>query len=200
MGRPSTSRITRDSAVRAALSIIDREGLEALSLEAVARSLGVKAPSLYHHFKDKAELLSEVARLVLTDLDLPEPTTAMPWEEAMVQVCLATRRALLRHPNTASLLLQFFPRHIMLRGYDRWVADCPYPPQTHMTLLEGTEKLTYGSALFAAAAQARSVLTMPPVAPERAPHLARAMAANPHDPDALFEATIRTYLAGFRGG
>lgn len=198
MGRPSRNRITRDGSVRAALDIIDQEGLDALSLELVARRLGVKAPSLYYHFKDKAELLSEVARLVLTDLDLPGPAEAEPWEEAMVRVCVATRRALLRHPNTAPLLLQFFPRHIMLRGYDRWIADCPYPPDTHMTLLEGTEKLTYGSALFAAAAHARSVLAMPPIDTTRTPHLARARDANPHDPEALFEATIRTYLAGFR--
>jgi AcrR family transcriptional regulator len=198
LGRPHQSRITRAGATQAALEIIDAGGLGALSLETVARRLGVKAPSLYHHFRDKAELLAEVARFVLLDLGLGEGRPPEPWEEAMVQVCLATRRTLLKHPNAAPLLLQFFPRHIMLAGYDRWVASCPYPPEMHMTLLEGTEKLTYASALFAAAAQARGLPPMPEVDDEKLPHLARAMAANPHDAEAVFEQAIRTYLAGFR--
>lgn len=197
MGRPNQARITREGATRAALAIIDGEGLEALSLELVARSLGVKAPSLYHHFRDKAELLAEVARFILLDLGLGDQTTDLPWDEAMVRVCVATRRTLLKHHNAAPLLLQFFPRHIMLRGYDRWVATCPFPPETHMTLLEGAEKLTYASALFEAAALSRGVAVMPAPDAARLPHLARAIEANPHDGDALFEASIRTYLAGF---
>jgi len=198
MGRPNKSRITRARAAQAALQIIDAGGLEALSLETVARALGVKAPSLYYHFRDKAELLAEVARFVLLDLGPAVGGEAQDWEEAMVGVCLATRRTLLKHPNAAPLLLQFFPRHITLKGYDHWIANCPYPAAMRMTLLEGTEKLTYASALFAAAAQARGVPAMPPVDPERLPHLAEALAANPHDAEGLFEQTIRTFLAGFR--
>jgi len=198
LGRPNKSRITRDSATQEALAIIDADGLEALNLDTVARRLGVKAPSLYYHFRDKAELLAEVARFVLLDLGLGEGATPEPWEESMVRVCVATRRTLLKHPNAAPLLLQFFPRHIMLAGYDRWVASCPYPAEMHMTLLEGTEKLTYASALFAAAAQARGLPAMPEVDTEKLPHLARAMAANPYEPEAVFEQAIRTYLAGFR--
>lgn len=199
LGRPSRNRITRDGATVAALEIIDRDGLDALSLELVAGALGVKAPSLYYHFRDKAELLAEVARHVLLDLGpaVGGEAVAQDWNEAMVGVCLATRRTLLKHPNAAPLLLQFFPRHITLRGYDHWIANCPYPPQVRMTLLEGTEKLTYASALFEAAAQARGVPAMPSVDPERLPHLALAQAANPYDAEGLFEQTIRTFLAGF---
>ncbi|WP_068876448.1 MULTISPECIES: TetR/AcrR family transcriptional regulator [unclassified Phenylobacterium] len=200
MGRPSRNRITRDGATVAALEIIDRDGLDALSLELVAGALGVKAPSLYYHFRDKAELLAEVARHVLLDLGpaVGGEAVAQDWNEAMVGVCLATRRTLLKHPNAAPLLLQFFPRHITLRGYDHWIANCPYPPDVRMTLLEGTEKLTYASALFEAAAQVRGVPAMPSVDPERLPHLALAQAANPYDAEGLFEQTIRTFLAGFR--
>lgn len=198
MGRPSKTLITRQTATAAALDVINASGLEALSLESVARQLGVKAPSLYYHFKDKAELLSEVARFVLLDLELPSGGQATSWEEAMVAVCVATRRALLKHANAAPLLLQFFPRHIMLPGYDRWIAACPYPPETHMVLLEGTEKLTYASALFEAAARARGLPSMPPYDRDRLPNLARAMDANPHDAEGVFEQAIRTYLAGFR--
>jgi TetR/AcrR family tetracycline transcriptional repressor len=197
MGRPNRSRITREGATLAALEIIDRDGLDGLNLERVARALGVKAPSLYYHFRDKAELLAEVARHVLLDLGPPVGGEALDWEEAMVGVCLATRRTLLKHPNAAPLILQAFPRHITLRGYDHWIANCPYPPAVRMILLEGTEKLTYASALFEAAALSRGVTPMPAVDPVRLPHLAEALAANPHDAEGLFEQTIRTFLAGF---
>jgi AcrR family transcriptional regulator len=199
LGRPSRNRITREGATLAALEIIDRDGLDALSLELVAGALSVKAPSLYYHFRDKAELLAEVARHILLDLGpaVGGDAAAHDWDEAMVGVCLATRRTLLKHPNAAPLLLQFFPRHITLRGYDHWIANCPYPPQVRMTLLEGTEKLTYASALFEAAARARGVPAMPSVDAERLPHLALALAANPYDAEDLFEQTIRTFLAGF---
>jgi AcrR family transcriptional regulator len=198
MGRPNRSRITREGATLAALEIIDRDGLDGLSLELVARALGVKAPSLYYHFRDKAELLAEVARHVLLDLGPAVGGETGDWDDAMVGVCLATRRTLLKHPNAAPLILQFFPRHITLKGYDHWIANCPYPPAMRMVLLEGTEKLTYASALFEAAAQARGVPPMPVVDPARLPHLAQALAANPYEPEALFEQAIRTFLAGFR--
>lgn len=197
MGRPTRTMITREGATTAALAVIDEEGLEALSLESVARRLGVKAPSLYYHFKDKAELLSEVARTVMLDLELPTQGELVSWEEAMVAVCVATRRSLLRHPNVAPLFLQFFPRHLMLGAYDRWIASCPYPPELRMILLEGTEKLTYAAVMFEAAARSRGVPVMPPFDAARLPHLAQAIDANPHDAEGTFEQVIRTYLAGF---
>ena len=189
--------ITRESATQAALHVINTSGLESFSLDLVARQLGVKAPSLYHHFRDKAELLAEVARFVLLDLDLPTAGEPASWEEAMVAVCVATRRSLLKHPNAAPLLLQFFPRHILLPAYDRWIARCPFPPEAHLVLLEGAEKLTYASAMFEAASRSRGVPSMPPFDAERLPHLARAIAASPHDAEGVFEQAIRTYLAGF---
>jgi len=199
MGRPTRTMITRESATQAALHVINTAGLEAFSLELAARQLGVKAPSLYHHFKDKAELLAEVARFVLLDLDLPSEGEAASWEEAMVALCVATRRSLLKHPNATPLLLQFFPRHILLPAYDRWIRACPYPPEVHVVLMEGTEKLTYASAMFEAAARSRGLPTMPAFDPAKLPHLARAMAANPYDAEGVFEQAIRTYLSAFRG-
>ncbi len=197
MGRPRKTLITRESATRAALDVINAQGLESFSLELVARQLGVKAPSLYHHFKDKAELLGEVARFVLLDLHMTRDTEAMSWDEAMVALCVATRRSLLKHPNAVPLLLQFFPRHILLPGYNRWIGSCPFPAELHMVLIEGTEKLTYASAMFEAASRSRGVPAMPEFDPTRLPNLARAVEASPYDAEGLFEQTIRTYLSAF---
>jgi hypothetical protein len=95
------------------------------------------------------------------------------------------------------LLLQFFPRHILLPGYNRWIGSCPFPAELHMVLIEGTEKLTYASAMFEAASRSRGVPAMPEFDPTRLPNLARAVEASPYDAEGLFEQTIRTYLSAF---
>ena len=40
LGRPTKTMITRDSATRAALEVIDHQGLDGFSLDLVARRLG----------------------------------------------------------------------------------------------------------------------------------------------------------------
>jgi len=71
LARPSTPLISREGAARAALAVIDQHGLEGWSLDEVARALGVRAPSLYQHFKGKSDLLAEVAMLILKDIPAP---------------------------------------------------------------------------------------------------------------------------------
>ncbi|MES2095652.1 MAG: helix-turn-helix domain-containing protein [Pseudomonadota bacterium] len=195
MARPSLPLISRTGAARAALEVIDEVGLNDFSLARVADKLKVRPPSLYHHFQDKSELLQEVARLLLLNLPGMRART-MPYEERIVRLCVAARRSLLRHPNAALLMLQFFPRHLLLGAYDEAAASDPYPPEFHMAVIEGTEKLTFGSALFNAAAKARGISPMPEVDAELHPMLARAIERNPFDEEELFEETVRIFFTG----
>jgi AcrR family transcriptional regulator len=198
LGRPTKPLISKEKATQAALDIIDTHGLDALSLGEVAKKLNVKAPSLYHHFHNKAELLTEVARSILREIDPPRPSNKKPWDEAFVELCLATRRAIMRHPNAAPLLLRYFPRSLLLAAYDFWTGRCPYPPEFRMVVLDGSEKLTFGSALYGAAAVARGIPAMPAFSAEKLPALAEAMATNPYDDEALFEESVRVFLAGLK--
>lgn len=196
MARPSSPLISRENAAEAALAVIDEVGLAKLSLVRVAQKLGVQPPSLYHHFTDKAALLEEVARLLLLNLPGLEKTE-LPYEERIVTLCVSARRSLLRHPNAAVLMLQFFPRHLLLAAYNEAAAGDPYPPEFHMAVIEGTEKLTFGSALFAAAAQARGIPPMPEADREKLPRLALALDANPFDDEeSLFVETLRIFFTG----
>lgn len=197
MGRPEKALISRERAARAALDIIDVQGLDGLSLDLVAKRLGVKAPSLYHHFKGKSELLSDVALCILRDIR-PEVHDGMPWEETLIRVCTAARRTILLHPNAAPLLLEHFPRHIFLERYDYWTSKCPYPPEMHLVIIEGTDKLTYGSALFAAAARSRGKPEMPDFDVTKFPHVATAVRASPFNDEGLFVESLRYFLAGLR--
>lgn len=198
MARPSTPLISRESAARAALVVIDERGLEGWSLEEVARLLGVRAPSLYHHFEGKSDLLAEVVKMILRDIPAPV-IDQNDWEETIVRLCLEARQAILRHPNTATLLLQFFPKQIFIRAYDFWASVCPFHESVQLAMIEGLEKLTFGAALFTAAERAGGKTGYPPVDRDALPHLAGALAAGTLDETELFTETIRRYLAGFRG-
>jgi AcrR family transcriptional regulator len=46
----------RDQAVAAALALLEQHGEAAVTMRAIAERVGVKAPSLYKHFPDKADL------------------------------------------------------------------------------------------------------------------------------------------------
>ncbi|MDB5970162.1 MAG: hypothetical protein JWQ90_2612 [Hydrocarboniphaga sp.] len=196
MGRPAKALISRESAARAALKLIDERGLDVLSLELIAKRLGVKAPSLYHHFHDKAEILAEVARLLLLDVRIPA-STGDDWRDRAVEVSLRTRRSILAHPNAALLLLQFFPRYQLLGAYDYWAGQFSLPPDQRLTLIEGLEKLTFGSALFEASSMARGIEPMPAVDPVQLPDLAAAVKANQLSSEGMFVDSIRRLISGF---
>mgnify|MGYP003384495414 CR=1 FL=1 len=196
-GRPTTALITRQAAAEAALSMIDLNGLDSLSLQSVARVLGVSAPSLYHHFRDKEELLTHVARRLLQKVGSEQETWSTDWEVRMVELSLATRRVMLRHPNAASLALRFFPRQVMLTAYENSLADCPYPPEVQIVVSDLIEKFTFGSALFAAAAEAHHIPAMPPVDAAHFPYLAHALEVAPSEEDVFVEG-LRVIFDGLR--
>jgi len=61
MSEPSRTVLTREAVVAAAQSMIERDGLDALSLRRLASDLGVTAPALYAYVTDKRDLLAAVA-------------------------------------------------------------------------------------------------------------------------------------------
>lgn len=197
-GRPTSPLITRRAAAETALQLIDSGGLDALSLQAVARQMGVSAPSLYHHFRDKEELLTRVVRYLLEKINDEQDSWSDDWETRTIELSLATRRVALRHPNAATLTLRFFPRKLMLTAYENTLAGCPYPPETHAILLEVIEKFTYGSSLFAAAAESHHTPAMPEVDESHFPNLSRALAAAPADDEQIYIESLKVLLAGLR--
>src|ERR1700744_2112751 len=57
-------KINRDLVTRGGLSLLNEIGLEQLTLRRLAAELNVQAAALYWHFKDKQELLDEMATTV----------------------------------------------------------------------------------------------------------------------------------------
>ncbi len=57
--------ITRERIVAAALELLDDQGMDALTVRALASRLDVRAPALYWHVRNKQELLDEMATEVM---------------------------------------------------------------------------------------------------------------------------------------
>jgi AcrR family transcriptional regulator len=93
-GRPP--RITREQIVQAA-----RDAGEQPSMADVARALDVAPGALYHHVRDRDELLELVAAQVLeeTAFDDWAPADGAPWQEFVRAYALAFRAALLANPG-----------------------------------------------------------------------------------------------------
>jgi AcrR family transcriptional regulator len=74
MGRPTKENsLSRQDVIDAAICCIDREGLSALGVSRVARSLGIKPPALYKHLDNAAHLQQataiEIWQRYLTDCE-----------------------------------------------------------------------------------------------------------------------------------
>ena len=72
MPRPPNRRsLTRERIESDALSLIEREGLNAFSMRRLGQTLEVEAMSLYHHFPSKAHLLDALVDRVLASIPIP---------------------------------------------------------------------------------------------------------------------------------
>lgn len=61
MARRTEILLDRETVISAAFAALNELGLDRLTMRAVAQRLSVHPPALYWHFRDKAELLTEMA-------------------------------------------------------------------------------------------------------------------------------------------
>lgn len=77
--------IARENIVEAAFRILDEDGLEGITLRKVACSLGIRAPSLYWHFKSKQALIDAMADAMIGDVARVIPD-GQPWRQTLLQI------------------------------------------------------------------------------------------------------------------
>jgi AcrR family transcriptional regulator len=109
--RPSRRRrgpISRDAIVTAAVRLLDREGLAALSMRRLAEELGTGAASLYWHVGSKDGLLDLVLDHVIGEGQVPDPDPGR-WQEQLKDVARAQRQASLRHPYIVRISIGRIP-------------------------------------------------------------------------------------------
>ncbi len=105
-GRPRAGQepLTREGILAAALELVDREGLDALTMRRLAADLGVSPMSIYHHLPGKGAVVSGLVGVVFSRMRMP-PSEGLPWQERVRAYAHAHRDVVLSHPNLA---LQIF--------------------------------------------------------------------------------------------
>lgn len=95
--------LSKEAIVQAALDVLDDQGMDGVTVRAVAQRLGVKAPALYWHVKNKQELLDEMATEIWRRATEEMLTLAAQpnWRERLRAYATIVRRALLSHRDGA---------------------------------------------------------------------------------------------------
>jgi AcrR family transcriptional regulator len=116
--------LTRPAIAAAALAVIDRAGLHALTMRAVAGELGMATMSLYRYVADREELEALVVDHVLTGLDLSIP--AGDWPDQVTALLERAREVVCAHRDVVPLLVRH--RHASPASL-RWI-------ETMLTVLD----------------------------------------------------------------
>ncbi|KUH67524.1 TetR family transcriptional regulator [Mycolicibacterium novocastrense] len=201
MPRPSKPLISRTAAVEASIEIIDEEGLGGFNLPRLADHLGVRPPSLYHHFGSKDEILIAVARYIAgKSVIRPRRPPGPDWPEYFVSFGLNFRQSVLRHRNAASVLIEHLPRETLVAGFEDaalYLYRSGVPVHLHVQILDGVETLCVGAVLSEAMHRPRTKHSLfPAVSPEEHPNLTAALEANELTVKELFANRIRSFLYG----
>lgn len=106
-GRPP---VPKERIVAAALTIVDEEGAEALSLRVLAQRLDSSTATLYRHFSNRAELINHVIDHTFREVSAQaDELRSLGWEEACRAMATWMFESLRSHPNVAPLLLAQVP-------------------------------------------------------------------------------------------
>jgi AcrR family transcriptional regulator len=96
-------QLTREHVVAEALTIIAEQGIQALTMRALAARLGVVPGALYHHVRNKQQLQDLLLDGVLAEVDVHlDPSLA--WTEQLKVVAHRLRAVLEAHPGVAGIL------------------------------------------------------------------------------------------------
>lgn len=103
--------LQKEHIIKTALTILDRDGLEGVTLRKLAKELDVKAASIYWHIDSKEVLLDEMANAILEehfgsfDFDKDD----RDWEEWLSTLMHELRAAMLAHRQGARVVTGAHP-------------------------------------------------------------------------------------------
>lgn len=195
--------------MRAALAIVDRDGLDGFSMRKLGAELGVDPMAAYYYFPNKAAVLDGIADAVQAECPAP-PGDDVPWENRLRGMIRAWRRVLRAHPRALPVL----STHPVWSesGLRQWEAaaqilyDVGFTPAEAFQAILCISGYVVGVTLAEVGEQPGGVPdpTMDEVAaqiaqlsPDEFPILRAAFASGtPHDSDAKFEDGLDLLIAG----
>lgn len=194
--------ISRDDVVRAAVEVLDDEGLAGLTLRGVAARLGVSAPTLYWHVRDKRHLLDLVADRVMADV--PESTRAPhpgePVWEWLAEASRVRRALLLAHRDSVQVVAGNRPTEDALPGIERTLGvlvSAGLEPGEAVRVVTALGSFIIGDALETQAVHERPAEEDPGADMAPFPTVAAAARTAGGD-DERFEEGLALFLGGLR--
>lgn len=129
-----------------ALTIVDEEGLEALTMRRLGAALEVEAMALYRHVANKEALLDLIVDRMRMEVRLEEPMPEVP-AELMEEIFVAYWRVLVSHPN----MLPLATRRTAADGMSglEYLIDQGLPREDATELYQSLTALTVGYAVVA---------------------------------------------------
>lgn len=119
--RDDRTRLSRQRVLRGAVAVADAGGIGALTIRSLARELGVKPMSVYHHVANKDEILDGIVDVVFAEIDLPSPDG--DWQVEMRRRANSARWVLSHHSWAIGLLeSRTTPGAATLRHHDAVIA------------------------------------------------------------------------------
>jgi AcrR family transcriptional regulator len=96
--------LSRDEILAVALPLLARDGVDGLTLRAVAERIGISSPALYHYFSGRDDLLDRLCELVAAEVDVTvDPSAA--WDDAVVAVLTSMQRTFAQYPGVGVRVL-----------------------------------------------------------------------------------------------
>ena len=100
---PAPRKFTEAQLHEAALAIVDREGLPALTMRRLAEALGTGAMTLYNYVAGKEGLEELVVAAIVAEVRLPDPTD--DWQQDAYAIANAMWQGVRAHPAAIPLVL-----------------------------------------------------------------------------------------------
>lgn len=190
--------LSRERIAAAAMTLVDREGLAALSTRRLGEELGCEAMSIYHHFPNKAHLMD-----ALIDLMLGQAQVAMEpqwdWRERLRRAAHGFRAMAHKHPA----FFPFFAVHRLntragvayIDGIIGILREAGFSDREAATYFREIGYYLTGAALDETAGYAKGPSSAEPVSNETiVAHFKHLAAAAPYFQPAHFQATFETGL------
>ncbi|MEU6171938.1 TetR/AcrR family transcriptional regulator [Streptantibioticus parmotrematis] len=91
------STLTAEQIVRAAIELLDDEGLDGLNMRSLGKRLDSAATAIYWHIKTKDELVRLAADAIWDEVEVPDPDST-DWRTAATAMATGMHAMLTRHP------------------------------------------------------------------------------------------------------
>lgn len=144
--------VTRDDVIHTAIQLMQEVGLDGLTLRRLATELGISAPTLYWHVRDKRELLDVMADTMVADQRARQPPFPedLPWDERVAEGFRRQYHGLIAYRDGARVVAGNRPTERAMPQIEYflkiWV-DAGFPPDEALATILSIGDYVTGSAL-----------------------------------------------------